>query len=131
MNARYRPLRSGRRLLAQASLAAIVVAAGVYIVLDRPRLVVPAPVTAPDTVQRFTKAEPAHAPVLQSKTPAAAEPIRQRTARRVAGSGVFKCQESNGAITYAQFPCDEGKQVDISPTSGGFAENWSISVTQR
>jgi len=131
MKARYRPLRSGKRLLIQASLAAIVVAAGVYTVLDRPRLVVPAPVTVPDTAQRFTKTEPAYTPVLQSKAPQAAAPIRERTARRAAGSGVYKCEESNGGVTYAQFPCDEGKQVDISPTSGGFAENWSISVKQR
>lgn len=131
MSARYRPLRSGRRLLAQASLAAIVVAAGVYTVLDRPQLVVPAPVPPLDTAQRFTKSQPAYTPAPQSKPIPATAPARAVVVRREAGSGVYKCEEPDGGVGYSQFPCDEGKQVNTSPTSGGFNENWSISVKQR
>lgn len=130
MSARYRPVRSGKRLLAQVSMAAIVVAAGVYTVLDRPSFVMPAPVLPPDTVQRFTKIEPALTPAPLPKAVPAAAP-RMMVTRRAAGSGVYKCEEANGSVGYSQFPCGEGPQVNTSPTSGGFAENWSISVKQR
>jgi len=132
MSAQYRPLRSGRRLLAQASLGAILVAAGVYAVLDRPRLAVPAPISPPDTAQRFTKTEPAYTLPAPKSTPVPVPaPGKAVVARRAAGSGVYKCEEPDGGVGYSQFPCDEGTQVNTSPTSGGFNENWSISVKQR
>jgi hypothetical protein len=31
-------------------------------------------------------------------------------------------------VTYSQYPCDDGKLVDTRPTSGGFSDQWSISV---
>ena len=59
--------------------------------------------------------------------PAAVVPPKS-AALRALGPGVFKCEDSNGAVTYSQYPCDDGKMVDTRPTSGGFSDQWSISV---
>lgn len=126
----YRPPRSGKRSLAVALIVPLVLAAGVYVTLDHPSIVVPAVVTPPDTVQRSTKSEPLYIPAPIRKTAPAVAPSKA-VAPRMLGPGVFRCEESNGAVTYSEYPCGEGKLVDTRPTSGGFAEQWSISVKQR
>lgn len=128
--ARYRPPRSGMRSLAVALIVPLVLAAGVYVALDRPSIVVPEAVALPDTAQRFTKSESFYVP---SPIPKAAPAALQSkaSAPRHLGPGVFKCQESNGAVTYSEYPCGDGKLVDTRPTSGGFDERWSISVKGR
>lgn len=131
MNNHYRPPVSGKRSLAAAVIAPVVLAAGVYVALDRPTISVPAVVAPPDTAQRFTKSEPVYAPApTQKAAPAAVVPSKQVAARSL-GPGVFKCEEPNGAVTYSQYPCGQGQLVDTRPTSGGFADQWSISVKQR
>ncbi len=131
MRNHYRPLRSGKRSLAVALIVPLVLAAGVYVALDRPSIVIPAVVMAPDTAQRSTKSEPFYepSPMPRTATPAAlpSKPLVQRAL----GPGVFKCQEENGAISYSEYPCGDGKLIDTKPTSGGFNENWSISVKGR
>lgn len=131
MRNHYRPARSGKRSLAAALIAPVVLAAGVYVVLDRPSIVVPSVVMPPDTAQRSTKIEPFYAPspMPQTTKPAALPPAP--VTQRALGPGVFKCQEANGAVTYSEYPCGDGKLVDTKPTSGGFAENWSITVKGR
>lgn len=127
--ARFQPPRSGKRSLAMALIAPLVLAAGVYVALDHPSTVVPA-VATPDTAQRYTKSEPSYTPPPISKAKPAV--VSSRTvAPRVLGPGVFRCEEGDGAVSYSEFPCGEGKLVDTRPTSGGFAEQWSISVKQR
>jgi hypothetical protein len=131
MNNHYRAPVSGKRSLAAAAIAPVVLAAGVYVALDRPSISVPAVVTPPDTAQRFTKNEPVYAPPPMPKAaPPAVAPPKQ-VVSRVLGPGVFKCEEANGAVTYSQYPCGHGQPVDTRPTSGGFADQWSISVKQR
>ena len=131
MNNHYRPPQSGKRSLAVAVIAPVVLAAGVYIALDRPTISVPAVVTAPDTVQRFTKSEPSYGPSPMPKAvPAVVVPTKS-SSTRTWGHGIFKCEEANGAVTYSEYPCGEGKLVDTRPTSGGFSDQWSISVKQR
>jgi len=122
---------SGKRSLAMAVIAPVVLAAGVYVALDRPSILVPAVVTPPDTAQRFTKNEPVYAtsPVPKAAPPAVVPP--KQVASPGLGYGIFKCQDSNGAVTYSEFPCGQGRLVDTRPTSGGFAEQWSISVKGR
>lgn len=131
MNNHYRPPVSGKRSLAAAVIAPVVLAAGAYVALDRPSISVPAVVAPPDTAQRFTKSEPVYAPApIQKAAPPAVAPSKQVAARSL-GPGVFKCAEPNGAVTYSQYPCGQGQLVDTRPTSGGFADQWSISVKQR
>jgi len=107
-----------------------VLAAGVYVALDRPGIPVPAVVTPPDTAQRFTKSEPVYATSPMPKEAPAVVPSKQ-AASRALGPGVFKCEEANGAVTYSQYPCGHGQPVDTRPTSGGFSDQWSISVKGR
>lgn len=131
MNARYRPPRSGKRSLAIAVIAPLVLAAGVYVALDRPSVVVPSAAMLPDTAQRSTKPrEPSYVPAPMPK--AAPESIAPKTvAARALGPGIFKCQDVKGAVTYSEYPCGDGVMIDTKPTSGGFAENWSITVKGR
>lgn len=131
MSNHYRPPRSGMRSLAVALIVPLVLAAGVYVALGHPTIVLPGTVAPPDTAQRFTKSEPpTFAPVSTSKAPAAL-PKSVPTTPRALGVGIFKCEESNGHVTYSEYPCGEGKLVDTKPTSGGFGDNWSISVKGR
>ena len=133
MNNHYRAPVSGKRSLAAAVIVPMLLAAGAYVALDRPSISVPAVVTPPDTAQRFTKTEPAYAPSpspMPKTAPPAVAPPKQ-VASRVLGPGVFKCEEANGAVTYSQYPCGHGQPVDTRPTSGGFADQWSISVKGR
>ena len=129
--ARYRPPRSGKRSLAMAVIAPMVLAAGVFVALDRPSVVAPSAAMLPDTAQRSTKAsEPSYVPSPMPK--AAPAPIQPKTvAARELGPGVFKCQDAKGAVTYSEYPCGDGVMIDTKPTSGGFAENWSITVKGR
>ena len=133
MNRHYRPPRSGKRSLAIAVIAPIVLAAGVYVALDRPGIAVQSVVTPPDTAQRFTKSEPLYtrSPMPMAKAVAPAVVPTKEVAARALGPGVFRCEESNGAVTYSQYPCGQGQPVDTRPTSGGFSDNWSISVKGR
>lgn len=130
MRNHYRPARSGKRSLAVALIAPVVLAAGVYVALDRPSIVIPAVVMPPDTAQRSTKSEPFYVPSPIPKAAPAALPSKASAPRHL-GPGVFKCQDSNGAVTYSEFPCGDGQVVDTRPTSGGFDERWSISVKGR
>ncbi len=131
MNNHYRPPRSGKRSLAVAVFAPVVLAVGVYAALDRSSIRMPAVVTPPDTAQRFTKSEPTYAPAeLPKAAPAVIAPPKP-VASRALGPGVFKCEESSGAVTYSQYPCGQGQTVDTRPTSGGFSDQWSISVKHR
>ncbi len=132
MNARYRPPRSGKRSLAIAVIAPMVLAAGVYVALDRPSIPVSAVVEPPDTARRYTKSEPLYRPLPMPKAAAPAVVVPTKpVASRALGPGVFKCEESNGAVTYSQHPCGHGQPVDTRPTSGGFSDQWSISVKGR
>ena len=131
MNNHYRAPVSGKRSLAAAVIAPVVLAAGAYVALDRPGISVPAVVTPPDTAQRFTKSEPVYAPPPVQKAALPAVAPSKQVAARALGPGVFKCEEPNGAVTYSQYPCGQGQLVDTRPTSGGFADQWSISVKQR
>lgn len=81
--ARYRPPRSGKRSLAAALIAPVVLAAGVYIALDRPSIVVPAAVALPDTAQRFTKSEPLYTPSPMPKTTPAVVPSKAAAPRHL------------------------------------------------
>ncbi len=133
--ARYQPPRSGMRSLVVALTVPLVLAAGVYVALDRPDIVVPAAVTPPDTAQRFTKGERFDAtpplPPMPKATPARVSLPSKAAAPRYLGPGVYKCEDSNGAVSYSEFPCGDSKWVDTRPTSGGFADQWSMSVTRR
>ena len=131
MNSHYRPPRSGKQTLAIAVIVPAVLAAGAYVALYRTPIPVPVVVQPPDTAQRHTKSEISHPPMPMPKAAPAVVVQPKSTAVRALGPGVFKCEDSNGAVTYSQYPCDEGKLVDTRPTSGGFADQWSISVKQR
>jgi hypothetical protein len=113
--------------------ALIVVSGGVYVVLDNvPTITLPT-VTAPDMTTSFSKSEPRNLPSPMPKpvaTPAPAPESRDAATRRL-GPGIYRCEDANGAVTYSDAPCGDGKLVDTKPTSGGFAENWSITVKHR
>ncbi len=132
MNSHYRPPRSGKRSLAVALIVPLLLASGAYVVLDHSRIILPAPVPPPDAAQRYTKGEADYAIPSPMPTTHAVLPVKPKpVAARALGPGVFKCEEPNGAITYSQYPCGQGTLVDTRPTSGGFAENWSITVKGR
>jgi hypothetical protein len=117
--------------------ALIVVGGGVYVVLDNVPSVTLPTVTSPDITTSFSKSEPRY---LQSPmqspmpmpvaTPAPAPQSKEVAARRL-GPGIYRCEDANGAVTYSDSPCGDGKLVDTKPTSGGFAENWSITVKHK
>ena len=128
MNSHYRPPRSGKWSLAAAVIVPVVLAAGAYVALERPTIPVPVAVEPPDTAQRHTKSELSYrATPLPKAAPTAVMPPKS-AALRALGPGVFKCEDANGAVTYSQYPCGDGKLVDTRPTSGGFSDQWSISV---
>jgi hypothetical protein len=127
MNSHYRPLRSGKWSLAAAVTLPVLLAVGVYLALDWPSIPLPIAVAPPDTALRHTKTELLYRPTPTPKAPPAVV-IPKSSALRALGPGVFKCEDSNGAVTYSQYPCDDGKLVDTRPTSGGFSDQWSISV---
>ena len=133
MRTHYRP-PPGKWSLATTAIGALIVVCGaVYVVLDNvPTVTVPT-VTSPDMTTSFSKSEPRN---LQSPvpkpvaTPAPAPQPKEVAARRL-GPGIYRCEDANGAVTYSDNPCGDGKLVDTKPTSGGFAERWSITVKHR
>ncbi|HVG03612.1 MAG TPA: hypothetical protein VM937_01610 [Burkholderiaceae bacterium] len=114
-----------------AVIAPMVLAAGVFIVLDRPTIKVPAVLPPPDTALRSTKVESSY--ITPLPMPKALLPViaPKAVAARQLGPGIFKCEEAGGAVTYSEYPCGDGKVIDTKPTSGGFGQNWSISVKGR
>lgn len=130
--ARYRPPRSGKRSLAVALIAPVVLAAGVYTALDHPGIVIAPTVMPPETAQRSTKTNSELSYIIPTPMPQAPDRVPSKAVpARALGPGVFKCEEANGAVSYSEYPCGNGKVIDIKPTSGGFAENWSITVKGR
>lgn len=122
------------RSFATALLVPVVLAAGVYVyvTLEHPTIVVPTG-SPPDTAQRLTKSEPSYLPSQSAPKPTAVPAVAssRTVVRRPLGPGIYKCEESNGAVSYSEFPCGDGSRIDTRPTSGGFADQWSISVKQR
>lgn len=115
-----------------AIAAMLVVGGGVYAVLDNAPIVVTLPaVTSPDMTTSLSKSEPRYLPSPMPKPVAASPPDSRDVATRRLGPGVYRCEDANGAVTYSDNPCGDGKLVDTKPTSGGFSENWSISVKHR
>ena len=113
--------------------ALIVVGGGVYAVLDNVPTVTLPTVTSPDMTTSFSKSEPRNLQSPMPKpvaTPAPAPQSKEVAARRL-GPGIYRCEDANGAVTYSDNPCGDGKLVDTKPTSGGFAESWSITVKHR
>jgi len=113
--------------------ALIVVVGGVYAVLDNAPTVKLPTITSPDMTTSFSKSEPRYLQSPMPKpvaTPAPAPQSREVAGRRL-GPGIYRCEDANGAVTYSDHPCGDGKRVDTKPTSGGFAENWSITVKHR
>ncbi len=131
MTSHYRP-PPGKWSVAAAVIAVVmVVAGGAYAFFGKEAIVTLPTVTQPDLTRSFSKSE---TPYLPSPMPRAAEvpALRSRDApTRRLGPGIYRCEEANGAVTYSDSPCSDGKLVDTKPTSGGFADNWSISVKQR
>ena len=108
--------------------ALIVVGGGAYAVLDNVTTVTLPTVRSPDMTTSFSKSEPRHLESpMQSPmpkpvaTPAPAPQSKEVAARRL-GPGIYRCEDANGAVTYSNSPCGDGKLVDTKPTSGGFAE---------
>jgi hypothetical protein len=114
-----------------AIAAFIVVGGGVYAVLDSAPTVTLPTVTSPDMTTSFSKSEPRYLPSPLPKPVAAPAPESRDAATRRLGPGIYRCEDANGAVTYSDTPCGDGKLVDTKPTSGGFAENWSITVKHR
>ena len=133
MRTHYQPPPGKWSLAVTAIGALIVVGGGVYVVLDNvPSVTVPT-VTSPDMTTSFSKSEPRN---LQSPMPKpvatpAPEPQPKEVAARRLGPGIYRCEDANGAVTYSDNPCGDGKLVDTKPTSGGFAESWSITVKHK
>ena len=131
MTSHYRP-PPGKWTVATAAIAILmVIAGGAYAFFGKaPMLAVPT-VTPPDLTRSFSKSE---TPYVASPRPKAAEVpalrVREAPTRRL-GPGIYRCEEASSAVTYSDSPCGDGKLVDIKPTSGGFADNWSISVKHR
>jgi hypothetical protein len=114
-----------------AIAAMMVVGGGVYAVLDNAPMVTLPTVTPPDMTTSFSKSEPRYLPTPMPKPVAAPAPQANDVAMRRLGPGVYRCEDANGAVTYSDTPCSDGKLVDTKPTSGGFSENWSITVKHR
>ena len=133
MRTHYQPPPGKWSLAVTAIGALIVVGGGVYVVLDNVPTVTLPTVKSPDMTTSFSKSEPRN---LQSPmptpvaTPAPAPQPKEVAARRL-GPGIYRCEDANGAVTYSDNPCGDGKLVDTKPTSGGFAERWSITVKHR
>ena len=121
-------------VVAMTAIGALIVVGGaVYVVLDNvPTVTVPT-VTSPDMTTSFSKSEPRNLQSPMPKpvaTPAPAPQPKEVAARRL-GPGIYRCEDANGAVTYSDNPCGDGKLVDTKPTSGGFAESWSITVKHK
>ena len=113
--------------------AVMLVAAGAYAFFDKAVLIALPTVTAPDMTRSFSKSETPYIPTPMTMPKTANIPAPRFTdapGRRL-GPGIYRCEDANGAVTYSDSPCGEGKLVDTKPTSGGFADNWSISVKHR
>jgi Domain of unknown function (DUF4124) len=133
MRTHYQPPPGKWSLATTVIGALIVVGGGVYVVLDNVPTVIPPTVTSPDMTTSFSKSEPRYLQSPMPKpvaTPAPAPQSREVAGRRL-GPGIYRCEDANGAVTYSDHPCGDGKRVDTKPTSGGFAENWSITVKHR
>lgn len=132
MGTRSRPSGSGKRSLAIALLGPVVVAGGVVMAIDKQTLVPSAVSPPPETAHRHTKAvpEPDYGPSPLPKT-VPVVPEKQPEKVRLVGPGIFKCQDADGKVTYSQYPCGDSQVVDTRPTSGGFSENWSITVKHK
>ena len=117
--------------------ALIAVGGGVYVVLDNVPTVTLPTVTPPDMTTSFSKSEPRNlqspmqSPVPKPVATPAPAPQSKEVAGRRLGPGIYRCEDANGAVTYSDNPCGDGKLVDTKPTSGGFAENWSITVKHK
>lgn len=122
----------GKWSVATAVVAVVmVVAGGAYAFFGKAAMVALPTVTPPDLTRSFSKSE---TPYLPSPTVKAVEAPALRSSEaptRRLGPGIYRCEEANGAVTYSDSPCGDGKLVDTKPTSGGFADNWSISVKHR
>ena len=133
MRTHYQPPPGKWSLATTAIGALIVVVGGVYAVLDNAPTVKLPTITSPDMTTSFSKSEPRY---LQSPMPKpvatpAPPPQSREVATRRLGPGIYRCEDANGAVTYSDNPCGDGKRVDTKPTSGGFAENWSITVKHK
>lgn len=131
MKSHYRP-PPGKWSVATAVIAAVMlVVGGAYAFFDKAAIIALPTVTSPDMTRSFSKSE---TPYLPSPTPKAtnvpAPQFSDAPARRL-GPGIYRCEDGSGAVTYSDAPCGDGKRVDTKPTSGGFADNWSISVKHR
>ena len=130
MKAHYRP-PVRKRALATAAITAMLIVGGVYAALDNAPIVTAPTVASPDMTRSFSKSEPLYLPSPMPKTADVPVPRSRDVAARQLGPGVYRCEEANGAVTYSDTPCGDGKLVDTKPTSGGFSDNWSISVKHR
>ena len=140
MRAHYRP-PPGKWSVAMTAIGAlIVVGGGAYAVLDNVTTVTLPTVRSPDMTTSFSKSETSFSKSeprnLQSPMPKpvatpAPEPQPKEVAARRLGPGIYRCEDANGAVTYSDNPCGDGKLVDTKPTSGGFAESWSITVKHK
>ena len=111
--------------------AVMVIAGGAYAFFDKTAIVALPTVTSPDLTRSFSKSETPHVP---SPMPKAAQMPALRASEaptRRLGPGIYRCEDASGAVTYSDSPCGDGKLVDTKPTSGGFSDNWSISVKHR
>ena len=115
-----------------AAIVAMLVIGGVYALRGYAPDVVTLPAVPPaDMTRSFSKSEPRHLPSTMPKTVAVPEPKEKSVATGYLRPGIYRCADAQGAVTYGDRPCGEGKLVDTKPTSAGFAENWSITVKQR
>ena len=131
MTSHYRP-PPGKWTVATAAIAVLmVIAGGAYAFFGNAAILTLPTVSPPDLTRSLSKSEAPHVP---SPMPKAAEvpALRSREApTRRLGPGIYRCEEASGVVTYSDSPCGDGKLVDTKPTSGGFADNWSISVKHR
>lgn len=131
MTSHYRP-PPGKWSIATAVIAAVmVVAGGAYAFFDKAAIVALPTVTTPDLARSFSKSETPYVPSPTPKTADVPALQSKEVPTRRLGPGIYRCDEANGAVTYSDSPCGDGKLVDTKPTSGGFADNWSISVKHR
>ena len=115
-----------------AAIVAMLVIGGVYALRGYAPDVVTLPAVPPaDMTRSFSKSEPRHLPSPMPKTAAVPEPKEKSVATGYLRPGIYRCADAQGAVTYGDIPCGEGKLVDTKPTSAGFAEKWSITVKQR
>lgn len=132
MKSHYRP-PPGKWSVAPAAIAAVIlIVGGAYTFFDKAAIIALPPVTSPDMTRSFSKSETPYLPGPIPKTvnvppPRSSDDIPTRRL----GPGIYRCEDANGAVTYADAACGDGKLVDTKPTSGGFADNWSISVKHR